>query len=87
MPAGALISEVSDAKPLVPLSSLRSGQQGLVKAVLGDVDLSHRLREIGFCDGVCVEMIRSGRPCIVGVGGLRLGIRCDELASVLVDVP
>lgn len=72
---------------MVPLSVLRAGESGSVGGVMGNVDLVHRLREMGLIDGAKVRMIRPGRPCIIGLAGQRLGFRGDDLAHVLVRIP
>lgn len=72
---------------MVPLALLRAGQAGRVGEVLGNVELVHRLREMGLYDGATVRMIRPGSPCIIGLDGQRLGFRGDDLARVLVRVP
>ncbi|MFM7128393.1 MAG: ferrous iron transport protein A [bacterium] len=68
----------------ISLLMLRPGQTGCVCDVVGDSGLVHRLREMGLCCGAEVKMIRSGSPCIIGLGRQRLGVRLDELASVIV---
>ena len=69
---------------MIPLSCLRAGQCGCVGDVLGEVELVHRLREMGLHHGATVKMIRPGNPCIIGLDGQRLGFRGDDLARVLV---
>jgi ferrous iron transport protein A len=71
----------------IPMLLLQPGQSGLVCDVVGDSQLVHRLREMGLYGGVEVKMIRAGSPCIIGLGRQRLGIRVDELASILVRIP
>ena len=39
---------------------------------------------MGLRQGVIVQMLRPGRPCIVRAGGNRLCFRCSELLGVLV---
>ena len=75
-----------ETEELVPLGCLRAGQSGSVGDVLGDVELVHRLREMGFHHGATVQMIRPGSPCIIGLHGQRLGFRGDDLARILVRV-
>ncbi|WP_165065912.1 FeoA family protein [Paludisphaera rhizosphaerae] len=72
---------------MVPLSFLRAGETGCVGGVMGNVELVHRLREMGLIDGARVRMIRPGSPCIIGLAGQRLGFRGDDLAHVLVRLP
>lgn len=69
---------------LIPLSQLPSGRRGSVGAVLGLPDAVHRLKELGLREGTSVEMVQSGIPCIVRLGGNKLCFRADELLSVLV---
>ncbi|MBX6314460.1 MAG: ferrous iron transport protein A [Isosphaeraceae bacterium] len=72
------------AHDLIPLSFLSPGQTASIAAVLGASDLVHRLREMGLRDGAEVQMIQPGRPCLIRLGNLRLGVRSDELTGVLV---
>ncbi len=72
---------------MVPLSLLQAGESGRVGDVVGNVDLVHRLREMGLCDGATVWMIQPGSPCIIGLDGHRLCFRCDDLARVFVQLP
>ena len=69
---------------MVPLLFLRAGQTAEVGAVLGGGDLVHRLRELGLRDGAEVQMVRPGTPCLIRLGGQKLGIRADEVAGILV---
>jgi len=69
---------------LVPLGQLATGATAIVAAVLGCADHVHRLHEMGLHRGVPVEMVQAGSPCILRLGSQKLGIRADELLSVLV---
>jgi ferrous iron transport protein A len=75
---------VGDAEGDVPLWRLRSGQVGRISEVSGKGELTHRLRELGLRDGVEVEMIRAGTPCIIRLGAQKLCIRVDDAVGVLV---
>jgi ferrous iron transport protein A len=70
--------------PVMILGLLSAGQTAVVDSVVGFSDEVHRLREIGLRDGATVQMIRPGNPCLVRLGGQKLGLRSDALASVLV---
>lgn len=74
---------------LIPMTQLQSGRKAAVGAVLGLPDAVHRLEELGLRQGAVVEMIQTGSPCIVRLGGHKLCFRADELISVLVapEVP
>lgn len=86
MQAEALAVADEEAGEMVPLSLLRAGQTASVGEILGNTELAHRLREMGLCNGAKVKMVRQGSPCIICLGGQRLGFRCDELARVFVRV-
>ncbi|WP_165245190.1 FeoA family protein [Paludisphaera soli] len=87
MKAQALAVQGEETGEMVPLSGLRVGQTASVGEVLGNLELVHRLREMGFYQGARVKMIRRGSPCIIGLAGQRLGFRGDDLARILVRVP
>ena len=72
------------AGELILLGLLSAGQSAVVETVMGASDDAHRLREIGLRDGATVQMIQPGNPCLVRLGGHKLGLRSDALASVLV---
>lgn len=61
-----------------------AGQKGRIDQVLGDVDQVHRLRELGLRDGVEIEMLQPGSPCIVRLAGHKLCFRGNEATNVLV---
>ncbi len=69
---------------LIPLSQLPTGRRGSIGAVLGLPEAVHRMEELGLREGTSVEMVQSGVPCIVRLGGHKLCFRADELLSVLV---
>jgi ferrous iron transport protein A len=86
MKAEALAVGLQEVGEMIPLSLLRAGEAGRVGDVVGNVELVHRLREMGLYNGAKVRMIRPGSPCIIGLDGQRLGFRGDDLARVLVRV-
>jgi Fe2+ transport system protein FeoA len=69
---------------LVPLSILQAGEFAQIGAVLGHPEEVHRLEEIGLRGGTHIEMLQTGSPCIIRLGGQKLCFRSDELLSVLV---
>lgn len=77
---------MSTAPPqiIVPVHSLRAGESAVVEAVCGDASQVHRLRELGLQEGQPIELLQSGSPCIVRLGGQRLCFRGDELTQILV---
>jgi ferrous iron transport protein A len=69
---------------LIPLSLLSPGQSGEIHAVAGVPEHARRLHELGFRQGVWVEMLRSGSPCIVRIDNSKLCFRDGEAFQVLV---
>jgi ferrous iron transport protein A len=78
------MTRVFPANELILLGLLSAGQTATVETVMGGSDHAHRLREIGLRDGATVQMIQPGNPCLVRLGGQKLGLRSDALATVLV---
>ncbi len=68
----------------IPLNQLQGGHRAKVTELLGSPDQVHRLKELGLQTGACLEMVRSGSPCIVRLLGHTLCIRGCELLNVLV---
>lgn len=69
---------------LIPLYLLMAGQIAEVREVIGQTEQVRRLHEIGLRDGIRVEMLQPGKPCIVKLGGQTLCFRGDETMNVLV---
>ncbi len=69
---------------LIPLELLPTGHRALVDQVVGDADSIHRLNEMGLRNGIIVEMVQPGSPCIVKLMGNKLCIRDANLYQVLV---
>jgi ferrous iron transport protein A len=73
------------AHRLVPLGRIATGQRAILADVVGRSEQVQRLKELGFTNGVNLEMVRSGSPCIVRLHGHTLCIRGNELLNVLVE--
>lgn len=69
---------------VLPLHFLAPGQPACVDEVLGEPADVHRLAELGLKPGAAIEMVQSGNPCIVRLGGSKLCFRESDLLSVLV---
>lgn len=69
---------------VLPLECLRPGEWAEVCDVTGEPDWIHRLAELGVRIGSRVQMLRSGSPCLVQVGGSRFSLRSEHIAQVLV---
>lgn len=70
--------------PLIPLGLLRVGQRAEVQMVVGADAHSRRLQELGFRQGVAIEVVRSGDPCIIRLENSKFCFRGSEMSSVLV---
>lgn len=64
------------------LSSLQRGQLGTIVAIHESGTASKRLADMGFVRGAKVEMVRPGRPCLVRVGGLCVGLGTMHQESI-----
>ena len=69
---------------LMPISSLLSGQIAEVRQIVGRPEQVRRMEELGVREGVALEMVRAGTPCIVRVGATKLCFRDGDMCSVLV---
>ena len=66
----------------ITLDQLLPGAVAEVCCVSGARVSAKRLSDMGFVRGVRVEMIRPGRPCIVRIGGVRVGLGKENQASI-----
>ncbi|MGD0462004.1 MAG: FeoA family protein [Tepidisphaeraceae bacterium] len=69
------------------LSQLGIGCKGCVVSVGGDHDLRRRLLELGFCNGVQVEVIRRaplGDPIEFRLRGYHLSLRNEQARHVTI---
>lgn len=69
---------------LIPLELLPAGHRAYVDQLVGDNDSIHRLQEMGLRQGITVEMVQPGSPCIVKLMGNKLCIRDANLYQVMV---
>ena len=75
---------------LIPLNLLSPGQWANVDAITGLPEQVHRLEELGLRSGATVEMVQSGRSCIIRLAGHKLCLRGAARSvglSVLADLP
>jgi Fe2+ transport system protein FeoA len=71
-----------------PLHKLGIGCCGTVAAVGGEPQLRRRLLEMGFCNGVAVEVVRRaplGDPIEFRLRGYHLSLRADQAQHVLIS--
>ncbi len=71
---------------VIPLDMLRSGERGCICDLDGREEFVHRLEEMGLREGVTIEMLRPGTPCILGVNHHRLSFRPEDSTTILVEV-
>ncbi|MFN7769693.1 MAG: ferrous iron transport protein A [Planctomycetaceae bacterium] len=71
---------------IVPLSLLSRGDSARIADVGGDPRVVHRLRELGLHEGVSLQMLQPGRPCIIALGSQRLSLRSEFEDQILVEV-
>lgn len=67
-----------------PLQLLHAGATAQVVDVIGCPEQIQRVRELGFQDGVRIDVVQSGKPCIIKLGAQTLCVRGTELLNVLV---
>jgi ferrous iron transport protein A len=73
-----------DYQNLVPVELLYQGQWADVAEVTGEPVWVGRLAELGVRIGCRVQVVQSGSPCLLQVGGSRLSFRSDLAMQVLV---
>lgn len=69
---------------LLPLDMLRPGEWADVHDVGGSPDWVCRMAELGLRSGCRVQMVQSGSPCLLQVGGCKLCVRGDDTSQILV---
>ena len=69
---------------LIPLDRLQAGEIGQIVEIVGRPEQVQRIREIGLRSGAEIEVVRSGRPCILRLAGQTLCFRASEFLNVLV---
>jgi len=69
---------------ILPLDMLNCGQWADVTEVGGEPSWVGRMAELGIRSGCRVQVIQSGSPCLLHVGGSRLSLRGEASAQILV---
>jgi ferrous iron transport protein A len=69
---------------LLPLDMLRAGEWADVAEVTGEPGWVCRMAELGVCVGCRLQMLQSGCPCLLRVGGCRLSLRADDPHHIMV---
>ncbi len=70
----------------VPLSALKSGERGVVKAILGGAGAHRNLMDLGIVVGKEIKVVKnSGGAVLVAVNGTKLVVGRGLAMKVLVD--
>jgi Fe2+ transport system protein FeoA len=64
------------------LSSLRTGEAAAIVSIAASQASAKRLADMGCVRGALVEMIRTGRPCLVRIGATCVGLGADHQRSI-----
>lgn len=64
------------------LSSLKSGEAASIISIAASQASAKRLADMGFVRGALVEMIRTGKPCLVRIGSTCVGLGADHQRSI-----
>ena len=72
------------ADELIPLDRISPGQFAQIDRFVGCAEHVRRLEEMGLRQGMTVQVVRHGRPCIIRAGSSRICFRCSDLLGVLV---
>lgn len=70
---------------LFPLEMLPTGEIANIADVVGEPHHIQRLHELGLHAGAKIEVVQSGTPCIVRIGGSKLCLREGADVTVLVS--
>ncbi len=72
---------------LVPLKCVPCGQIVEVGEIVGRIDQTQRLCELGLAKGCRFQVLQQGSPCIIRLSGTKLCFRENESTSLLVRIP
>ena len=73
-------------QPLIcPLSHIRAGTSVRIKKLPASSEVTHRLREMGFCEERKIRLLSSNANVICQVCNARLGISEDLAENILVE--
>ena len=72
---------------MIPLSSLKSGEQAVIRKLESGKMLAARLTSLGFTNGVAIEMKQNygHGPLVVSVRDTRIALGRGEAAAILVE--
>ena len=64
------------------LSNLKMGEAAAIVSIAASQASAKRLADMGFVRGALVEMIRTGKPCLVRIGSTCFGLGADHQRSI-----
>lgn len=70
---------------MCPLNKVEAGRSVRIKRLAAAPEVSHRLREMGFCEDQQVRLLRQEESVICQVCNVRLGISAKLAESILVE--
>jgi ferrous iron transport protein A len=70
---------------LCPLSKVRAGSAVRIRQLAASPEVSHRLRELGFCEDQLVRLLSGKSNIICQICNVRLGISTQLAESILVE--
>lgn len=68
-----------------PLSKIRAGMSVRIKQLSAPPEVSHRLREMGFCEDQRIRLLSQESNIICQVCNVRLGISAELADTILVE--
>ena len=81
-----VVREGQCAQPgICPLSSVRAGTVVCIKQLSAPVDITERLREMGFCEEQQIKLLSRDGNLICQVCNARLGISAELANTILVE--
>lgn len=70
---------------LCPLSQVRAGTAVRIKQLAASPEVSHRLRELGFCEEQRIKLLLKHTNVVCQVCNVRLGISSELADAILVE--
>ncbi len=75
----------NDRCVLCPLNQVKTGVAVRIKQLCASPEISHRLREIGFCEDQIIRLLTSQANIICQVCNARLAISAQQAQEIMVE--
>jgi ferrous iron transport protein A len=72
------------ADTLLPLELLTPGERAEIAEIHGESGWIHHLAELGLRSGCHLQVVQSGSPCLLLIGGCRISVRSDLATRIFV---